>query len=770
MLTDESLACAAAVGAIMVSNSLQCSTITTAVAAGTVLVAYVILHRPKPSLVETHPPVLEGDETLGVYEKRQHWTTDCTETIQHPVAKTGIACERPMTLIEVSDVLIKQTPNVLALSVERPCPPMESKGVAPSLPLDQWKQWTYSQYFAEATNAAKGFMKYGTEMHGTVAVYGFNAPEWHMSSFGAMFAGGKVAGIYPTDGLEQVKYKLRHIGAAVAVVENQKHVDLVLSAAQDLPDLRAIVTYDYEPTQSVVKREKGLEDLRLMTWKQLCEEGAASGLDAELEKRKKQITPGSCCAIVFTSGATGRPKAVMMSHDNFVCQGRAIDECYLKGSTLDTVRILSYLPLSHVVGMLLDIVFPTIVTSQSHRRAVVYFARPYDLKEGTFAYRLTTVRPSVFFGVPRVWEKITEKLKAIGAKTTGLKKAISSWAKATATKHAITGQVGGDGSYPLMYGMAKTILGLVKKKLGLDECVFSAVGGAPVIRETLAYFGSLGIDILELYGMSESCGPTTVNTPNTRLQGSTGYSIPGTELAIFQKKPDGKYERAPLTEDLFNVTEEQQGEVFYRGRHIMMGYMANPKFGKEHVEDVRKNNEEAIDDEGWLHSGDMGVMDVNGMVRITGRYKELIIGAGGENIAPVPIEDDIKSNCPAISNIMMVGDQKKYNVCLITLKAVGATGELAGTNELAGDATTVNPEVTTTEQAAKCPIWNKYLTDIIKKTNENSSVVPSNAAKIQKFLILPRDFSIVGGEFTPTLKFRRNEVCKIWAKEIDSMY
>jgi long-chain-fatty-acid--CoA ligase ACSBG len=178
---------------------------------------------------------------------------------------------------------------------------------------------------------------------------------------------------------------------------------------------------------------------------------------------------------------------------------------------------------------------------------------------------------------------------------------------------------------------------------------------------------------------------------------------------------------------------------------------------------------DSIDADGWLHSGDMGCIDKFGMVRITGRYKELIIGAGGENIAPVPIEDHIKKLCPALSNVMMVGDKRKFNTCVVTLKAKGATGEKPGTDELDGDALDVSPGVTKISAAMTDPTWLKCVEDAIKKTN-NSPACPSNACKIQKFKILPRDFSVETDELTPTLKLKRSVACKIFHDLIEEMY
>lgn len=202
----------------------------------------------------------------------------------------------------------------------------------------------------------------------------------------------------------------------------------------------------------------------------------------------------------------------------------------------------------------------------------------------------------------------------------------------------------------------------------------------------------------------------------------------------------------------------------------MMGYMAQPDLGAAHVAEINKKTAEAIDDDGWLHSGDKGMITVKGMVKITGRYKELIIGEGGENIAPVPIEDHVKKCCDGIAEIMMVGDKRKYNVALVTLKAVGANGEAPGTDDLDAGAKRVNPEVTKISQAMDDKVWIDAITEAITSANNNGKVCPNNAFKIQKFTILPTNFSEDGNELTPTKKLKRPIVSQKYAKTIDTIY
>merc|ERR1711907_399525 len=198
--------------------------------------------------------------------------------------------------------------------------------------------------------------------------------------------------------------------------------------------------------------------------------------------------------------------------------------------------------------------------------------------------------------------------------------------------------------------------------------------------------------------------------------------------------------------------------------------MAQPDLGAAHVAEINKKTAEAIDKDGWLHSGDKGMITVRGMVKITGRYKELIIGDGGENIAPVPIEDNIKKLCDGIAEIMMVGDKRKYNVALVTLKAVGANGEVPGTDDLDAGAARVNPAVKTISEAMRDQAWIDAVTAAIKSANDNGKVCFNNAAKIQKFTILPTNFSEQGNHLTPTKKLKRAVVQKQYAEVIEKMY
>jgi long-chain-fatty-acid--CoA ligase ACSBG len=244
--------------------------------------------------------------------------------------------------------------------------------------------------------------------------------------------------------------------------------------------------------------------------------------------------------------------------------------------------------------------------------------------------------------------------------------------------------------------------------------------------------------------------------------------IPGTEVKAFKvdDRDFTKKEECPRAPNLDAVNDEEyQGELCFRGRHVMIGYLAQTDLGSAHVQEIQKKNAETIDGEGWLHSGDKGMITEAGLVKITGRYKELIIGTGGENIAPVPIEDCVKKACDGISEIMMVGDHRKYNVALVTLKAVSEDSD-----NLAGPAKAINPGVMKISAAMDDQTWISAITRAIEAANKNGKVCPNNAFKIQKFTILPENFSEEKGHLTPTKKLKRKTVEKEYARMIDVMY
>ena len=291
--------------------------------------------------------------------------------------------------------------------VDGVAPPIDpTTGRAPdALPDAEWTQWTWQQYYDESAAVAKALMDCGVEQFGSVAIYGFNSPEWLMASQATIMAGAKTAGIYPTDTPDQIAYKCSHSDAKVIVLEDAHNLEKFAAVVDQAPGINTVIVWN---SAEVTTSELRGGAVKVKTWEQFKREGDASS--ADLGARLAQIRPGHCCALIYTSGTTGRPKAVMVSHDNIFFEsctvlnlladkvGNGYDP---QGNPDNEERIISYLPLSHVAGMMVDIVCPVAMTArrESPSYCTVSFARPYDLKIGSLALRLQSIRPTMFLGV-----------------------------------------------------------------------------------------------------------------------------------------------------------------------------------------------------------------------------------------------------------------------------------------------------------------------------------------------------------------------------------
>jgi len=719
------------------------------------------------------------------------FTCDPTGLMEPRCSQEGMASATkcaPTTIPTLFDKLVATKGNKDALLVERTAdglaPPLVNGMAPPGLPREQWKKWTFKQYHDEARMLARALIHMEFKQFDTVNIWGFNSPEWFISVMAGIYAGGKCGGLYPTDTPGTAAFKVVHSGGVVCCVENQSHIEKLVVALnaddrKDCKHLKAFVSWSYTPKPDETVTIEGVGPIPVIAWKLALEMGNKVP-EATLVERTKLIQPGHACGLIYTSGTTGDPKAVMVSNDGIIYMGCAVictvgQTCGF-ATTPDEERVLSYLPLSHVAGMCTDIVAQITTGATTPAYSACFFARPYDLKAGTIKDRLLTSRPTIFLGVPLVWEKMADRIKAIGAATTGLKKTASTWAKGKALEHAKEIQLGGSGRIPMNHCLAMKVLKAVKGAVGLDMCKYCLTGAAPIRTDTLEYYGSLGLYINELYGMSESSAIVTISTDQAHQWGTVGYQLEGCEVEVFKVDPSDlnkktKVEDAPHA----GVMEDQyMGELCFRGRGIMMGYLACKDMGADHVKGIEKKTAEAIDADGWLHSGDKGLKTKAGMYKITGRYKELIIGEGGENIAPVPIEDSVKAQIDAIGECMMIGDKRKYNVALVTLKAKGANGEVPGSDDLElsnfkNDMKAVS-ECTKISEVVANEKWIAAIQAAFDATNKNGKVVPNAAFRIGKFMIMPHNFSEEGGELTPTKKLKRAVVEKKYNKQIEHMY
>jgi len=680
----------------------------------------------------------------------------------------GIAPERPsapgdnsprLTVMEVFRNTVKEFAHKPALNWME-LPDVSGAELDKAIARGTWHSWTWRQYYDECMAFARSLVAIDFAPFATVNILGFNHRNWLVADLGCIAAGGMAAGIYTTNAPEAVAYIVDHSECQVAVVENKMQLEkfATLLDSDMASNLKAIVVYD-DVVDPVLKEsfEAKRAGFKVYSWDEFMALGKGEDMHlykARVESRIAAQLPGHCCTLIYTSGTTGPPKAVMVSHDNVTwTAGTVLKESF---ALTDDDRLVSYLPLSHIAAQMLDVHGPMVAGAQ------VYFSTISAFK-GQLKAWLNACEPTIFFGVPRVWEKMEAAIKAIAKSrpaATGIKKKLIDWAKRCGATMSENVQYGRSGNQPFMYGLAyKLVLSKIHGAIGLSKARVLATGAAPIGKATLAFFANLSMPIYEVFGQSECTGPQTVNYPDPAgfagmyKLGTAGPAVKGSVMAVV---PD------PVNKPLKRVATGE-GEVVYSGRHIMMGYMKNPK-----------KTREAIDSHGFLHSGDKGLIDKDGFLRITGRYKELIIGAGGENIAPVLIEQTFKEECPAISNFVVYGDQQKFLVALVTLQCVEDPETRRPTDNLAAitiehgkkwgcTATTASGAVATDDERNR---WMAGLEEVRKAANAKAV---SRASHVQIVHILQKDFE-VGDELTDTMKLKRAVVYKKYMEDIKAMY
>ncbi|MEK7403312.1 MAG: AMP-binding protein [Gemmatimonadota bacterium] len=560
---------------------------------------------------------------------------------------------------------------------------------------NSWKSYTWGEYHQQVRQAARALIALGAKPGSGVCLLAYNCPEWFFADIAAIYVGAIPTGIYTTSSPEQCQYIASHCDASVVFVDDQSQIDKLVAIRGNLPSLKAIVLMHGETSTPDV-----------YTWAKFLEAGLKTP-ESEVDKRVAAQNADQVATLIYTSGTTGTPKAVMLSHDNLTWTAQA---------TVDLLQVqpndcaVSYLPLSHIAEQI------TTLHGPMQFGGFVTFAESMEKLGDT----LRETRPHYFLGVPRVWEKIQERIMAVGAKNPPLKKKISAWARRI-------GLVGGYADQqhvakPLFYPLANALVfKKVRATLGLDRSRINVTSAAPISRDTLEFFLSLGVPICEVYGMSECTGPATVSTPRSYHTGKAGKCLPGAELKI-----------------------AQDGEVCMRGRHVYKGYLKDAAATKE-----------AIDADGWLHSGDIGVIDAENFLQITDRKKDLIITAGGENVAPALVEGFLKG-IPVVSQAVVVGDRQRYLAVLLTLN----------TERLLQDALAAGSTAKDVESAAKDSKFLEFLQRQIDNVNSRLARVQT----VKKFKILLKDFSVETGELTPTMKVKRKVVTEKYKSEIEELY
>jgi long-chain acyl-CoA synthetase len=565
----------------------------------------------------------------------------------------------------------------------------------------RWQTITWRAYQQAVAETAAGLRAWGLEPGDRVGILSGNRPEWHVADLAVLSAGLVSTPIYSTSSASQVAHVLGDSGARMCFVEDGQQLSKILVRRGELPQLeRVIVLGSLDGVDDGFVRN--LEELRRDGTVRL--EADAGAFDAMVNA----VEPESLATLVYTSGTTGRPKGAMISHANVMATLRSLTSLI----DLDpSDRFLSFLPLSHIT-----------------ERCVSHFGQVASGGETWFARSLGTVpddlracRPTLFFAVPRVWEKFQDSIvEGIGHAPAPL--------AALLRRYLDLAERRGDGTSPLptmpdqiAYGVLHRTVGvMLRRKLGLDQARLLSSGAAPVHPDLLRWFHGIGLPIAEGYGQTEVTLCTTLNPVDGIRIGSVGRPIPGVELRI-----------------------AQDGEILVRAPNVCEGYWNNPDATAE-----------LVDPEGWLHTGDLGVIDDDGYLHISGRKKDLIITAYGKNIAPSEIETALRHEA-LISQAVVIGDNRQFLTALLTLDADAAAEWADG----AGRSLTVDALVD-----------DDALRAAIDEAVERVNAQHSHAEGIRRWRLLPHDLSVANGELTPTLKVRREVVTTKHAELIEEMY
>ena len=643
----------------------------------------------------------------------------------------------PITIPEMFHNTVSNNKNNLCISWKATNDANLYHNLSSSVDNSRWVSMTYSQTEEEIYKFGGACLNNGLQSKDVVVVMGYNSPQWFLAFHGTIQAGGVVAGCYSTNEEETCLYLAENSNAKFVVVENWKHGQKFLKALNDEnSNLSKIIVWS--DTSNMIEHDN------VISFRDFINSAPKNSKEI-VSASEKELNPSECCNLIYTSGTTGNPKGVMLSHDNMTWDVRS----FLKNveeknnHVMGSEQVLiSYLPLSHIAAQMLDFMVAC-ATGGS-----LYFATPDALKGGLLPL-LQQIRPTFLFGVPRVWEKIMDGMKAKGANNSFMKRKIVDMAKWVAlNRNRALANSAGSYEWPATtFGLYSVFNKLVYRKvkavLGLDRCALFGSGAAPISENVLSYFWSLDIPVVEGFGMSETTGISTMNVfPQQVRLGTVGFGI---------------------CDNMVKISEDQ--EILLRGRHIMMGYLNN-----------EEKTRETFDEQGYLKTGDMGSLRPSpdgktNLLTITGRIKEMVITAGGENVAPVPIEEKIKYGCPLISNVMLIGDKKKFLSVLVTLRVVINPDTLIPTKDI---------DPSCKQLLNKSGISSMNLDDVIREENVKkmiqdsidnyNEVAVSKAQRVQKFVILDTDFSVPGGELTETQKLKRKIVVEKYEEQIESMY
>ena len=565
----------------------------------------------------------------------------------------------------------------------------------------KWEPVTWKQWGEKVEAAASGLLALGLKRGDHVSILSNNRVEWVVADLGIICSGGATVGVYASNLPSEVAYVAGHAESPFIFVENKEQLRKVLDVRSQLSDLKKIIAFDM-PT--------GFEDRDVLSLDELLSLGREHLADnrSTIKDVRENTDAEDVALIVYTSGTTGPPKGAMLSHKNIIwTAGTSVDELTIT----EKDESLSFLPLAHLLEHFLF--FGSVMLG-----GVINYAESID----KIAQNMLEVRPSVVVGVPRVYEKIYSRLQNMAAQKGKLGAAIFKTAKNAAIEYArkrSRGKPIGLG-LKIRHGISDRLVYSKLRESTGGRIRFFGSGGAPLSAEIAEFFYGAGLPIVESWGMTETTAPSTLTRPNEIRPGTVGRPLPGVDVKI-----------------------EADGEILVRGPNVFKGYFKNPAATAEALEG------------GWMHTGDVGEFDSEGMLKITDRKKDLIITAGGKNIAPQNIENLMKTN-PLFSQVVVIGDRQPYCVALLTL------------NE--EEVRRFASEKRLTEKNYAELVKTKPINDLAAQAVAEKNSHLARYEQIKKFRIIPYDFSQATGELTPTMKVKRKVVNQKFADIIQEMY
>jgi len=557
-----------------------------------------------------------------------------------------------------------------------------------------WVDRSFEEVLETVRSLALGLIELGVEKGDKVSILANTRPEWTYVDFAALSIGAVVVPIYQTNSPEECQYVLENSDAKVVVVEDDEQMEKIRAVRDRLPLLEHVVRITGASEDAI-----SLDDLATR----------GGGRDAsEWEARWRAVTPADICTFIYTSGTTGPPKGCIISHGNY----RAMLDMVNATSVIEPEDVTYlYLPLAHSFALLIQL-------GSFDLGATLAFWERDPLK---ILPNLAELRPTYFPSVPRIFEKIYTQATSGVEKMGGLKKAVFKWSLGVGRKMREAERAGRKPGLLLrkQYELAdKQVLSKIRALFG-GNLRLAVSGAAPINPEILRFFDAAGVLVLEGWGMTETSTAATISTPDDFKVGTIGKPFPGCEVRI-----------------------ADDGEILVRGPNVFQGYYKNEEATRETIVD------------GWLHTGDIGEIDSEGFITITGRKKDIIITAGGKNITPANLENEMKQH-PLVSQCVVVGDRKPYLVALVTLDPE-ETLAYAKEHGLSTDPVEI----------AESPEIRREIEAHREKINERFARVE----QVKKVAILPRDLSQEGGELTPTLKVKRAVVAAKHEREIEALY